>query len=212
MNVASSDDLSEENLEAARTLDMNFLHEMGWLLRRSQLRCSSESQNSCLETFSLLRFRWIVRFAIDHDWSASVKKFLDILFEGNIETDGRSPNEVASSEYLLHYAVQRNSNLTVKLLLKYKPNKASDGSLNYLFRPDMPGPSGITPLHVAATSSFAESMLNILTDDPGQVCFSNIYHHCSLILFLFNHAIIWSHPTWKLSWKILNPLCCLQSQ
>lgn len=187
MNVASSDDLSEEKLEAARTLDMNFLHEMGWLLRRSRLRCSSESQNSCLETFSLLRFRWIVRFAIDHDWSASVKKFLDILFEGNIETDGRSPNEVASSEYLLHYAVQRNSNLTVKLLLKYKPNKTSDGGLNYLFRPDMPGPSGITPLHVAATSSFAESMLNILTDDPGQVCFSNISHHC----FTTRLVLVW---------------------
>ncbi|KAI0493370.1 hypothetical protein KFK09_023486 [Dendrobium nobile] len=167
-SIASYEDLSEEKVETARTLTMNFLHEMGWLLRRSQLRFSSESENSCLETFSLLRFRWILRFAIDRDWSAVVKKFLDIFFEGNIETDGRSPNEVALSEDLLHYAVQRNSNSTVKLLLRYKPDKNSDGGLYNLFRPDMPGPSGITPLHVAATSSFAENMLNILTEDPGQ--------------------------------------------
>lgn len=175
MNVSSTEAISEERQETARALGMDFLHEMGWLLRRRQLRLSSRSENSCLETFSLERFRWILRFAIDHDWSATVKKLLDILFEGNIETDGRSPNEVASSEYLLHYAVQRNSNLTVKVLLRYKPDKVSDGGLNNIFRPDMPGPSGITPLHVAAASSFAESMLNILTDDPGQVCFSKSF-------------------------------------
>lgn len=166
INVASSEVLSDEKMEEARTLGMNFLHEMGWLLRRSRLRSSPESENRCLETFSLLRFRWILRFAIDHDWSAIVKKFLDILFEGNIESDGLSPAEVALSEYLLHYAVQRNSYLTVKLLLRYKVSDG--GGLDNLFRPDMPGPSGITPLHVAATSGSAESMLNILADDPGQ--------------------------------------------
>lgn len=176
-SIASYEDLSEENVETARALTMNFLHEMGWLLRRSRLRFSSESENSCLESFSLLRFRWILRFAIDRDWSAVVKKFLDILFEGNIETDGRSPNEVALSEDLLHYAVQRNANSTVKLLLRYKPDKNSDGGFYNLFRPDMPGPSGITPLYVAATSSSAENMLNILTDDPAQVCFSIFFHH-----------------------------------
>nr|AGI62059.1 SQUAMOSA promoter-binding-like 11 [Erycina pusilla] len=165
MNASLSEAILEERPETARNLGMDFLHEMGWLLHRHQL--SLRSENSCSNSFSLPRFRWILRFAIDRDWSATVKKFLDILFEGNIETNGRSPYEVASSEYLLHYAVQRNSNLTVKLLLRYKPDKISDDGLNNIFRPDMPGPSGITPLHVAAASSFAESMLNILTDDPG---------------------------------------------
>ncbi|KAG0498018.1 hypothetical protein HPP92_002709 [Vanilla planifolia] len=61
-----------------------------------------------------------------------------------------------------------NSKSIVKLLLRYKPMKRSDGDIdNYLFRPDMLGPSGITPLHIAATTC-AESMSNLLTDDPGQ--------------------------------------------
>lgn len=171
MDVSSCDEVMEEKLDAARTLALNFLHEMGWLLRRSQLRSRrrSESENHFSEAFSLSRFRWILRFSIDRDWSAIVKKLLDILFdEIIIDLGGISPPKIALSENLLHYAVQRDSKLTVKLLLRYKPCRSSDMGVENLFRPDMPGPSNITPLHVAATSVHAESMLDLLTDDPGQ--------------------------------------------
>ncbi|PKU84880.1 Squamosa promoter-binding-like protein 12 [Dendrobium catenatum] len=168
MDVASCDEVLEEKLVAVRNLGLNFLHEMGWLLRRSQLRSRSESENHCSEVFSLPRFRWILRFSMDRDWSAIVKKLLDFLFDGIIDLEGVSPTKIALSENLLHYAVQRNSKLTVKLLLRYRPCKNSDRAIENLFRPDMPGPSNITPLHVAASSIYAESMLDLLTDDPGQ--------------------------------------------
>ncbi|KAI0528840.1 hypothetical protein KFK09_001383 [Dendrobium nobile] len=168
MDVASCDEVLEEKLVAVRNLGLNFLHEMGWLLRRSQLRSRSESENHCSEAFSLPRFRWILRFSMDRDWSAILKKLLDFLFDGIIDLEGISPTKIALSENLLHYAVQRNSKLTVKLLLRYRPCKNSDRAIENLFRPDMPGPSNITPLHVAASSIYAESMLDLLTDDPGQ--------------------------------------------
>lgn len=168
MDVGSCDELLEEKLMDARSLGVNFLHEMGWLLRRSQLSSRSESGNHCSEAFSFVRFKWILRFSMDRDWSAIVKKLLDILFDGIIDLGGISPSKAALSENLLHYAVQSNSKLTAKLLLRYKPVNNLDRGIDNLFRPDTPGPSDLTPLHVAAASSSAESMLDLLTDDPGQ--------------------------------------------
>ncbi|XP_020584886.1 squamosa promoter-binding-like protein 1 [Phalaenopsis equestris] len=168
IDLVPCDEVMEEKLEAARSLGVNFLHEMGWLLRRSHLSSKSDSENYHSEAFSLARFRWILRFSVDRDWSAIVRKLLNILFDGIIDLGGISPTIIALSENLLHYAVQRNSKLTVKLLLRYKPCRSVDRGIDNLFRPDMAGPSNITPLHVAATSIHAESMLDLLTDDPGQ--------------------------------------------
>ncbi|KAG0477652.1 hypothetical protein HPP92_012371 [Vanilla planifolia] len=181
IDVASSDELLEEEVESERSPCMTFLHEMGWLLRRCQLRSRSEVQSSCLELFSLVRFRWILRFAINHDWSAIVKKLLDILFEGNIDSGELCPTKVALSEDLLHYAVQRNSKSIVKFLLRYKPKKHSDRDLN-LFKPDMRGPCNITPLHVAAVSSNADTLLDILTDDPGQKKINRSTETCDVVV------------------------------
>ncbi|KAG0497997.1 hypothetical protein HPP92_002688 [Vanilla planifolia] len=162
INVVSCDALLEEKVEAARSLCVSFLHEIGWLLRRCHLRNRTKLESSSLEAFPLVRFRWILRFAIDRDWTAIVKKLLDILFEENIDSGVLCPTEIALSEDLLHYAVRSNSKSIVKLLLRYKPMKRSDRDIdNYLFRPDMLGPSGITPLHIAATTTCAESMLNL---------------------------------------------------
>ncbi|KAG0502248.1 hypothetical protein HPP92_002320 [Vanilla planifolia] len=93
INVVSCDALLEEKVEAARSLCVSFLHEIGWLLSRCHLRNRTKLESSSFEAFPLVRFR-----------------------------------------------------------------------------PDMLGPSGITPLHIAATTTCAESMLNLLTDDPGQDC------------------------------------------
>ncbi|KAG0497920.1 hypothetical protein HPP92_002611 [Vanilla planifolia] len=153
-----------------KSLCVSFLHEIGWLLRRCHLRNRTKLESSSLEAFPLVRFRWILRFAIDRDWTAIVKKLLDILFEENIDSGVLCPTEIALPEDLLHYAVRSNSKSIVKLLLRYKPMKRSDRDIdNYLFRPDMLGPSGITPLHIAATTTCAESMSNLLTDEPGQL-------------------------------------------
>lgn len=169
MDVASYDEHLDEKVADCSSSCVNFLHEIGWLLRRSQLRSKSESWNHCSEAFSFIRFRWILRFSIDHDWPAIVKRLLDILFDGIVDLGGISPTKTALSENLLHYAVQSNSKLVVRLLLRYKPPSNSGSEVDNLFRPDAPGPSNITPLHVAAASSSAETMLDLLTDDPAQV-------------------------------------------
>ncbi|KAG1327632.1 squamosa promoter-binding-like protein 12 [Cocos nucifera] len=172
INVSSCGDLLDERMDAinARNQAMDFLQEMGWLLRRSHLRSKSE-QDSCLNVFSMSRFRWLMSFALNREWCAVVKKLLDILFQGNIDLGGQSPVQFALSEDLLHRAVRRKSKPMVELLLRYKPNAATEktGPDVFLFGPDMLGPSNITPLHIAATISGAERLLDALTDDPLQL-------------------------------------------
>jgi len=58
----------------------------------------------------------------------------------------------------------------VKFLMTYKPDTASGETTGdgILFRPDMLGPSDMTPLHIAASISGAEGVLDTLINDPGQ--------------------------------------------
>jgi len=82
---------------------------------------------------------------------------------------------------LLHRAVQRNCRPMVELLLRYTPDKqlggpgtqqnqlADENNSRFMFKPDVAGPAGLTPLHVAACRDGAENVLDALTDDPGLV-------------------------------------------
>jgi hypothetical protein len=85
----------------------------------------------------------------------------------------------------------------VELLLAYVPSsltKESDVGLETLqrimqfklqwgnlFRPDMAGPAGLTPLHIAASMKDAEDVVDALTSDPCQVC-SQFYYISALSL------------------------------
>lgn len=169
-------DTSQKGIDAAksRTHALDFLYEMGWLLRRSHLR----SRSDCSDVFPFIRFKWLMEFSMDHDWCSVVKKLLDVLFEGTIDAGGSSCAELALSEMgLLHKAVRRNCRPMVELLLRYAPDEAGlhhgqrvdGGSKNFLFRPDTLGPAGVTPLHVAASRDDSENVLDALTDDPGKV-------------------------------------------
>ncbi|ONK64506.1 uncharacterized protein A4U43_C07F26780 [Asparagus officinalis] len=99
---------------------------------------------------------------MDQEWCAVVKSLLDLLFQGTIALGGLSPNELALSEGLLHNAVKKNSRLMVESLLRYRPDSAAEDRNDFLFRPDVPGPSKITPLHVVASTNGAESVLSCL--------------------------------------------------
>jgi len=105
---------------------------------------------------------------MDHDWCAVMKKLLDIIFEGEVDTGEHTSAELALLNMgLLHKAVKRNYRPMVELLLNFVPvNKSPDG---FLFRPDTVGPAGLTPLHVAASMNGYETVLDALTDDPGMV-------------------------------------------
>ncbi|XP_008810336.2 squamosa promoter-binding-like protein 6 [Phoenix dactylifera] len=161
-------DQGRTDAKNARIEALDFLNEFGWLLRRNHLRSRSEQIKYCPNVFHLKRFRQLMAFAMDREWCAVVKKLLDILFNGTVDVGGRSPVELALSENLLHTAVRKNCKAMVELLLRYIPDKMSKETSydRFLFRPDIVGPSNITPLHIAAASSGADDILDALTDDP----------------------------------------------
>nr|CAD1829703.1 unnamed protein product [Ananas comosus var. bracteatus] len=164
------DDCSEErsDTEIARKQALYFINELGWLLRKTNLRTKYQKMEVYPALFHLRRFQWLISFAMEHDWCAVIKQLLDILFSGTVDLDGKSPREIALSENLLHTAVRRNCKAMVKVLLKYTPpvKNSEDKFEKLLFRPDVVGPSNLTPLHIAAATSGAEGVLDALTDDP----------------------------------------------
>lgn len=189
MNLISFDETSEriDDLMAYRSRSLHFLHEIGWLLQRSHMRATSEQPQYCPDRFPVTRFRWLLSFAIDHEWCAVVTKLLNTMFQGDIDLDVPSPIEFALGENLLLTAVRKCSKPLVECLLRYTatnyaPVGSGDGApVQFLFTPAMTGLSNITPLHIAATISDATGVLDALTDDPQQVTTLN-YHvlNCSI--------------------------------
>ncbi|XP_016439329.2 squamosa promoter-binding-like protein 1 [Nicotiana tabacum] len=165
-----------ENLQA-RDQALEFLHEMGWLLHRSHLKFRVGSGVN-LNLFPFQRFKWLIEFSIDQDWCAVVKKLLDVFFNGIVDVGQQSSLDIPLWEVgILHQAVRRKCRSMVEVLLKYRPHGAFDKSgpqkqqddRDYLFRPDAVGPGGLTPLHLVASLSGFENILDALIDDPGQV-------------------------------------------
>nr|CAD1821884.1 unnamed protein product [Ananas comosus var. bracteatus] len=167
----NNDSQGREDEENSRNLAINFLNELGWLLRMHFLMSRLEKVEFHREAFHLSRFSWLISFAMEHDWCAVMKKLLDILFSGTIDLGARSPREIALSENLLHRAAGRCCRDMVELLLKYTPEKSLKESSNerLLFRPDFLGPENITPLHIAAAGRGSESIVDALTDDSEMV-------------------------------------------
>ncbi|KAL0433864.1 UNVERIFIED_CONTAM: Squamosa promoter-binding-like protein 1 [Sesamum latifolium] len=163
----------------ARDQALDFVHEMGWLLHKNRLIFRLGASNGNLDPFSFKRFRWLIEFAVDHDWCAVVKKLLNVLLDGTVHLGQHTCTLVALLEIgLLHRAVRRNSRSMVEFLLEYHPSEALDkrgpeekrlDEGQYLFRPDSMGPGGLTPLHIAASLDSSENVLDALTEDPGSV-------------------------------------------
>lgn len=186
---------NEEKMEI-RNQALDFIHEMGWLLHRNHLNWKLGDMNPNLNLFPFRRFKWLMEFSMDHDWCAVVKKLLGILFDGTVDLGDHSSMEFALLDMcLLHRAVRRNCRPMVELLLRYVPNKVLDkpGSeqklsvdgidYGFMFKPNVVGPAGLTPLHVAASREGCENVLDALTDDPGLVspnvslCIFNIMYY-----------------------------------
>ncbi|KAI5574322.1 hypothetical protein BDE02_10G138600 [Populus trichocarpa] len=157
---------------------LDFIHEMGWLLHRSHLKFRLGQ----LDPFPFKRFEWLVQFSMNRDWCAVVRKLLAIMIDGTVDAGEHSSIELALFNMgLLHRAVQRNCRPMVELLLRYTPDKqlggpgtqqnqlADENNSRFMFKPDVAGPAGLTPLHVAACRDGAENVLDALTDDPGLV-------------------------------------------
>ncbi|XP_004494461.1 squamosa promoter-binding-like protein 1 isoform X2 [Cicer arietinum] len=166
----------------AKNQAIDFIHEMGWLLHRSQIKSRMVHLSSSADLFPLDRFNWLMEFSMDHDWCAVVKKLLNLLLNGTVSTGDHASLYLALSDMgLLHRAVRRNSRQLVELLLRYVPQNISDTlgpedkalvnreNQNFLFRPDVVGPAGLTPLHIAAGKDGSEDVLDALTNDPCMV-------------------------------------------
>ncbi|KAI4349790.1 hypothetical protein L6164_010346 [Bauhinia variegata] len=175
-------DVGGAGIIKAKSQAMDFIHEMGWLLHRSQLKSRLVHLNSNTDLFPLKRFKWLMEFSMDHDWCAVARKLLNLLLDGTVDTGDQPSLYLALSEMaLLHRAVRRNSRKLVELLLRYAPENISDKlgpdnkalvdgeGRSFLFRPDVVGPAGLTPLHIAAGKDGSEEVLDALTDDPCMV-------------------------------------------
>ncbi|KAG5514081.1 hypothetical protein RHGRI_035474 [Rhododendron griersonianum] len=182
IDLTETDDIQGKNAKLeARNQAMDFVHEMGWLLHKSRLKSRLGQLDPASGHFTLTRFRWLIEFSMDHNWCAVVKNLLDILLDGTVGAGEHPFLKSALCEMgLLHRAVRRNSRPLVECLLRYVPDNVSDelrselsslavGDEYILFRPDVVGPAGLTPLHVAAGTDGSEDILDALTDDPGKV-------------------------------------------
>jgi hypothetical protein len=162
---------SEIDLSAGQQNEaMEFLQEMGWLLRRAHHRSDVATYPTA---FSVARYRLLISFAMNREWCSVLKKLLDALFNEDIRLNNCSAEEFVFREGLLFETVRKKSKPLVAFLLRYKVHNR-DCQGRYLFTPDMVGPcannmSFITPLHLVAMIDGAESILDALTDDPGKV-------------------------------------------
>lgn len=183
IELIEEDCFQGKNRIETRNLALDFIHEMGWLLRRSQLRSRLEYLDRDPFCVPFKRFKWLVQFSADHGWCAVVKKLLDFLLDGTIAAGEQPFLKSALFEMgLLHRAVRKNSRPLVELLLRYTPQDVSEelssqcislgADQSFLFRPDAAGPAGLTPLHIAAGRDGSDDVLDALTDDPGEVIFS----------------------------------------
>lgn len=173
----NSDLQVKEKIEA-----IEFLHELGWLFQRSCL--IHEPNLSVLPTtLSPMRFKWLLEYATEQDLCAVVKKILNILFSNYVKCADSSAISILGEAGILHRAVRRNCREMVEFLLAYVPDSMTENTIgtpahgleklhsssSFILKPDMSGPAGLTPLHIAASMKSAEGVLDALTNDPCQI-------------------------------------------
>ncbi|KAG0613480.1 hypothetical protein M758_6G106000 [Ceratodon purpureus] len=162
-----------------------FLHELGWFFQRSYFRSLNCPSLSTL--VSSTRFRQLLVYSVERNWCAVVQKVLDIAFENDewevVFTElGEMSDEEAS---LLHRAVRNRNRRMVELLLGFAPSflggigdpdvESFKRKLDFrvrwgsIFKADMRGPGGLSPLHIAASLQDAEEVVDALTSGPCQM-------------------------------------------
>lgn len=144
---------------------VTFLNELGWLFQRN-----SYLKEGLFSTKDApARFKFLLTYAVERNWNSLLKKVLDILFRMYGEEEGsvREAFSILSEIDLLHRAVKRNCRQVVDMLLCYIPSSSADR--NIAFRPDVIGPGGLTPLHLAASMQNAEDVVDALTNDPQKI-------------------------------------------
>ncbi|XP_042013762.1 squamosa promoter-binding-like protein 14 [Salvia splendens] len=145
---------------------VRFLDELGWLFQRKRNSTLYE-----IPDYRLNRFKFLLIFTVEHDFCALVKTLLDILLELNL---GRKGLVMESMTMLweihpLNRAVRRRCRRMIDLLIHYSVIDPDDASEKYIFTPNLAGPGGLTPLHLAASATSSEDLIDALISDPQEV-------------------------------------------
>lgn len=161
-----TDHLQNTGRSWSREEVLHFLDELGWLFQRK-----SNSSLFGIPDYRLNRFKFLLIFSIEHDFCAVVKTLLDILLELNLGRKGLARESMAmlSEIHPLNRAVRRRCRSMVDLLVRYSVVDSADASEKYIFAPNLAGPGGVTPLHLAACTSSSDDMVDALTSDPQEV-------------------------------------------
>jgi hypothetical protein len=183
-DVSSDDQVHDHRQSKPREQALHFLNELGWLFQRAAACTPSTRSDVCdsdLIQFSTIRFKHLLLFSSERDWCSLTRTLLDILAKRSLVSEEVSQEtlEMLSEIHLLNRAVKRKSSRMVHLLVQYVVI-FPDNSKVYPFVPNLPGPGGLTPLHLAASTDNAEDIVDALTDDPQQVS-SVILNLCLMI-------------------------------
>ncbi|KAJ4849144.1 hypothetical protein Tsubulata_040173 [Turnera subulata] len=145
---------------------LHFLNELGWLFQRKKLPPMLE-----LPDYSLNRFKFLLIFSVERDFCVLVVRILDMLVERNVDRNGLSKQamEMLRDIQLLNRAVKRRCVKMVNLLVQYSLSTYENSSRMYIFAPNLVGPGGVTPLHLAACTSGSGGLVDALTNDPQQI-------------------------------------------
>lgn len=139
---------------------LHFLNELGWLFQKKD----------GASNYSLTRFKYLLVFSVERDFCALVKTLLGILLQKDSGiSDDESCLEMLSGINLLNRAVKRRCKNMVDLLIRYSVADSQSTSRKYVFPPNLAGPGGITPLHLVASTSDSDDMVDALTNDPQEV-------------------------------------------
>ncbi|KAL1547124.1 SBP domain [Salvia divinorum] len=162
----TSDDIKETAWVRCREESLHFLDELGWLFGRKYNACLFE-----IPDYRLNRFKFLLLFSVEHDFCALVKALLNILLELNSGRNGLEEEslELLSEIHLLNRAVKRRCASMVDFLIHYSLVDSSGTSERFIFAPIMAGPGGLSPLHLAASASSSNDIVDLLTSDPQEV-------------------------------------------
>ncbi|VVA95510.1 unnamed protein product [Arabis nemorensis] len=162
-------DVTEEqihNLDRPRSREevLCFLNELGWLFQR---KWASEIHGE--SDFSLPRFKFLLVCSVERDYCSLTRTLLDMMVERNLGKDGlmnRESLDMLAEIQLLNRTVKRRNTKMAETLIHYSVNQTTK---KFIFLPNITGPGDITPLHLAASISGSEDMIDVLTNDPQEI-------------------------------------------
>ncbi|XP_011034772.1 PREDICTED: squamosa promoter-binding-like protein 14 isoform X2 [Populus euphratica] len=165
-NIVSEEQARDFGRPRSREEVMHFLNELGWLFQRKSMPSMHE-----VPDYSVNRFKFLLIFSVERDYCVLVKTILDMLVERNTCRDELSKEhlEMLHEIQLLNRSVKRRCRKMADLLIHYYIISGDNSSRTYIFPPNVGGPGGITPLHLAACASGSDGLVDALTNDPHEI-------------------------------------------